>query len=104
MTMMPLMNDYSPYAPPRAEVTDTREGDIWRQGKLVVTRRDAHFPGRCIKCNAPASNSSKLQLYWHTPVLYLLVLISLPIYAIAAYFVRKKPRFTSACARSTTSA
>lgn len=67
--------------------------ELWRSGNLLVLRKDAFLPDRCVKCNQPA-NGFKLprKLSWHTPWLYLLILPSLLIYIIVALIVSKKAR------------
>src|SRR5436309_2493776 len=74
-------------APPSASMM------IWRSGPLLVMSQGARLPDRCVKCNAPA-NGQRLtrKLYWHSPYLYLLILLNLLIYALVAIFVRKKAR------------
>ena len=80
------------YAPPKALVED-REGDgaaMWRDGKVLVLRKDAHFPDRCIKCNAPSvAPKRRYRLTWHSSGLYLLLLLAVLIYVIVAALVRK---------------
>ncbi len=91
------MSQINPYAPPlapiepRAEMNTATPG-LWRDGTMVVVERDAVFPARCVKCNAPvpASRMRERNFYWHTPALYLLVLLNLLIYAIVALAVRKR--------------
>ena len=57
----------------------------------LVTRSETAMPDRCVKCNAPANGFRlKRQLYWHHPGIYVLVVISILIYAIVALIVRKK--------------
>lgn len=57
---------------------------------LAVAPQNAPWPNRCVKCNAPADgNPLKQTLYWHKPVIYLLILLSPLVYAIAALAVRK---------------
>lgn len=64
---------------------------IWRSGDLLVMRRGAQLPDRCIKTNQPANGKRfKATLYWHHPLLYLLILINLLVYVIVAIAVRKK--------------
>lgn len=87
------MADYSLYQPPRAEPEEQQDhgGQLWRRDKLLIVRHDAHFPGRCIKCNAPAQAPRReIRLYWHAPGYYLLVLLNAPLYAIVAVIVRKR--------------
>ncbi|MBD2460864.1 hypothetical protein H6G89_07385 [Oscillatoria sp. FACHB-1407] len=68
----------------------TPEG-LWRSGNLLVMRRGAEVPDRCIKTNQPA-NGKRLRavLYWHPPLIYLLILLNLLIYALVAVIIRKK--------------
>ena len=65
-------------------------GNLWRHKKIVVLRRNAIFPDRCIKCNAPATRRLKRKLFWHHPAIYFLVLCNLVIYAIVSVIVRKR--------------
>ncbi len=68
-----------------------RPEGAWRDGKVVVLRAGAGLPSRCVKCNAPADGPTKWRrLYWHHPAIYLLILISILIYAIVALIVRKQ--------------
>jgi hypothetical protein len=50
--------EFNPYAAPQADLTPQPplEGNLWQQGRLLIVRRDAVFPDRCIKCNAPAES------------------------------------------------
>ena len=94
---MPESNPYAPpLAPvePRVEVDATTSG-LWRDGTMVVVERDAAFPARCVKCNAPVQPSQMRErnFHWHTPTLYLLVLLNLLIYVIVALAVRKRVRY-----------
>ena len=80
------------YAPPKALLEDKQgtEAEMWREGKVLVVRRDGDFPHRCIKCNAPSVDPKRrYKLTWHSPWLYLLILLALLIYALVAIFVRK---------------
>ena len=57
----------------------------WRDGDTLVVRKMVVLPDRCVKCNAPAdSGIIKANLHWHHPMLYLLILPGLLVYAIAA--------------------
>src|SRR5262245_40589761 len=64
---------------------------IWRDKSTLVMTKDASLPDRCIKCNAPA-NGLRLtrKLAWHTPVLYLTILIAVLVYAILAAVLSKR--------------
>jgi hypothetical protein len=63
---------------------------VWRTGELLVMQKGALLPDRCLVCNEPASVQLPKKMYWHTPWLYLLILLNLLIFAIAALIVRKK--------------
>lgn len=80
------------YAPPKAVVEDRGDGaGMWREGKLLVLRKDAHFPDRCIKCNAPSvAPKRRYRLTWHSPWLYLLLFLAILLYAIVASIVQKR--------------
>ena len=66
-------------------------GQMWRTRNDLVLAKEAAFPDRCVKCNAPAHGSRlKRDLYWHQPWIYILVLVSILIYVIVAVIVRKR--------------
>jgi len=74
------------------ESLDGRNSDVgvWRLGKQLVMRKDAKLPDRCVKTNEPAERWLTRRLYWHHPLLYLLILAGVLFYAIAAIIVREK--------------
>jgi len=80
------------YAPPKAVVEDRDDGSaMWREGKVLVLPKDARFPHRCIKCNAPSvAPMRRCSLTWHSPWLYLLIFLAVLLYAIVAMIVRKR--------------
>jgi hypothetical protein len=83
--------DHNPYAPPKARLAVAQQGEFWRDGKTLVFLRDAEFPDRCVKCNAPAVEPKKrYKLYWHHPGWYLLILLNIIIYAIVGAIVGKR--------------
>lgn len=94
------MDDLNPYAPSRASLSatdpvSTADGNaapsVWRDGDVLIKSIDAEMPGRCVKCNGPADQPTKIRkVYWHHPALYLLILVNIIIYAIVATIVRKK--------------
>jgi hypothetical protein len=92
---MDALNPYAaPQAPLQAEAVAI-EGKYWRDGKQLVVRDQCKLPARCIKCGASAPLAAKpRKFYWHSPALYLLILLSILIYAIAAVIVRKKVEVT----------
>ena len=82
----------NPFAPPKALLDDRTGADaeMWREGKVLVMRQGGEFPHRCIKCNEPsAAPLRRYKLSWHSPWLYLLLLLALLLYAIVAAIVRK---------------
>lgn len=86
---------HNPYAPPQARVVaravvNDDASAIRREGNTVVLAPNAELPPRCVRCNADAAEPIKQRtLYWHTPWLYVLVIISPLIYLIAALIARK---------------
>lgn len=63
---------------------------LWRQGKLLVMKKTAELPPRCVKTNRPTERRLKRDLSWHHPILYLMLLVVGPvIYVIIAQFIRK---------------
>src|SRR5579862_1250440 len=68
--------------------------NVWREGNKLVVPRAWALPARCVKCNAPADPRYTLDktLYWHHPLIYLLILPGVLIYAIVAIILRKSAR------------
>jgi hypothetical protein len=90
-------NENNPFAAPQSEVlsSDPRLsmlGGVWRDGDLLVVRDQTKLPDRCVKCNAETHVRLKRRMTWHSPVLYLLILLNLILYAIVAIVVQKKGR------------
>ena len=66
-------------------------GSLWRNNARLVTRTEAVFPDRCVKCNAPAGGFRlKRTLYWAHPAYLLLLLCNLLILLVVYLMVRKK--------------
>ena len=93
--------DENPYASPAGDESyypDTMgqsDGGLSRDGKVLVATKNAVFPDRCVKCNAPA-NGYRLnrKLYWHHPAYYLIILVcNILIYVIVALIVRKTAEY-----------
>lgn len=88
---------HNPYAPPQARVSAylSDGSGVWREGGLAVLTPSGELPPRGVKCNADAEQPIKERtVYWHTPWLYLLILISLLVYLIVALIARKRARVT----------
>lgn len=80
----------NPYAPPAAELRLASVEHCWRDGRHLLLRRGGDLPPRCLHCNAPARPSGRAHAYaWHSPWLYLLVPLNLPLYAVVALLARK---------------
>ena len=90
------MDNHNPYAPSRASlagaaVTPAEGGGTWRDGAVLVLSPAASLPPRCVRCNEPAEEPTKnRRVYWHSPWIYLLILVNILIYAVVALIVRKK--------------
>lgn len=91
----------NPYAPPAAFSSASwmpggggPGAEIFRDGDLIVARDGASFPDRCVRCNESAEGFRvKKTFYWHAPSWYLLILLSILIYAVVAMVVRRKASF-----------
>ncbi|MCA9196174.1 MAG: hypothetical protein KDA87_01505 [Planctomycetales bacterium] len=86
--------DLNPYASPVTEniiqVAEIVDGGMWRDNKLLVVRKMAVFPDRCVKSNQPTNRRLKRKLAWHHPAVYLTILASLLIYVILALCLQKR--------------
>ena len=86
---------HNPYAPPRAALdsptlVDHSQTACWRHNKIMIIEREGEFPPRCIKCNTEVDQAGiPVTVYWHHWAIYLLLIISAPIYVIVALIVRK---------------
>ena len=64
---------------------------MWREKKRLVTLLNPVLPPRCVKCNAATDTPQKKRnLYWHSPVVYIALLINVIVYAIIAMIARKR--------------
>jgi hypothetical protein len=92
------MTKHNPYAPSAASLKRgsaapdvTGEVRVWRDGKNLIMLHDASLAARCVKCNEPAQDPTKVRtLYWHHPAVYLVILFNIIVYAIVAMIVRRK--------------
>ncbi len=87
----------NPYEPPQtaalsgvvtAQLID--DNDMWRLGKLLIVRKNAKFPNRCIKTNVPTTRRLKRKLVWHHWAYYLIILLNIIIYVVVALIVQKR--------------
>ena len=93
------MDDRNPYAPSKASLSHDRSPSespgsqvtAWRNVNSLVMIPGSTLPDRCVKCNEPADEPTKVRkVYWHHPGLYALILINIIIYAIVGAIVRKR--------------
>jgi hypothetical protein len=84
------MNDTNPYATPKAALLETKDETCTREGKWVVVKTGSDLPPRCIICNAAVTTPIKRKtVYWHSPWLYLLILLNILVYVIVGLIFRK---------------
>lgn len=81
---------YNPYAAPASPVES--RGQCYRNGKQVIVPTGATLPHRCVKCNAPAEMDKPKTYSWHHPGYYVLILVGLIFYVIAALIATKKAK------------
>ncbi len=93
-----MIDDDNPYAAPKAEVLIKdrhldSSSDVWRDGKMLVVRKGAELPDRCLKCAAPTKgfrNRFSRSLSWHKPIWFLTFLISPILYVLVYFCVRRR--------------
>lgn len=81
-TMIEQEDEENPYAPPKVhEVRPVeRPGLAWRDGQMLMVRKGAELPDRCLKCNASAEGYRfKRSLTWLSPYWAILILVCGPI-------------------------
>lgn len=94
--------DFNPYAAPKAalEVPPPESHSLWRSGSLLVCRRDAEFPPRCVKCNKPSRLPlERYKLSWHHSAWSLLLLLYVvPYFLIVPLVSRRAQLHVGLCA------
>ncbi|WP_386340320.1 hypothetical protein O4D10_01120 [Xanthomonas citri pv. citri] len=66
-------------------------GDVWREGDVLVCTAGANLPPRCVKCNAPDDMPPRRYIFhWHHPVIYAALLLGVLPYVILAIALRKR--------------
>ncbi len=95
---VPPVPEIDPYAAPQSDATarvatsdlaalGMPPAAIWRSDRLVVMRRNATLPDRCIRCNATADRRVRRNLRWGNP--WLIVLVGPIVYLVIALVVRE---------------
>ena len=91
------MNELNPYAPPPIIADNIAplgtfgdSGGVWRQDDVLVMRKDARLPARCVKSNEPTQTYLPRNFTWHPQWVYLLILVAVPVYLIVAIVLQKK--------------
>lgn len=87
--------DHNPYAAPLESagippILQQSPLGIWREGKLLVMHKQSILPAVCVKSNEPATGRLVRKLTWHHPLVYLVILFNLIIYAIVAIAISKR--------------
>lgn len=88
------MDDENPYAPPKTvfldeEILPADPSAAYRDRKMLVARKGAVLPDRCLKCNAPAEGFRfNRSLSWHRPIWFVLLLNGLFLYLVVYFLVR----------------
>ena len=63
----------------------------YRQGNRLVVPKGATLPPYCVKCAQPVTDAPfQKTFYWHNPLLFLLVLVNVLVYAIVSMILRKR--------------
>ncbi|CAD0303894.1 hypothetical protein CFBP498_05000 [Xanthomonas hortorum pv. vitians] len=76
--------------PPTLYLTPA-QGEVWREGDVLVCTPGADLPPRCVKCNAPVDDLPRRYIFhWHHPVIYLALLMGILPYLILAIVLRKR--------------
>lgn len=64
---------------------------LWRDGKTLVMEMEAELPNRCVKSNVTTHERLKRRLYWHHPMLFLVLFMCGPIpYILVAMIAQKR--------------
>lgn len=64
---------------------------LQRQGRDLIVWKGGTLPPYCVKCGLVTHQQPVMRkFYWHSPLLYLIILAGVLIYAIVAMIVRKR--------------
>lgn len=74
---------------------------IWRDGNILVMRKEARLPLRCVKTNEPVEQLRKIKMAWHPPWCLLLLLVGLLPFVIVALCLQKKATIMVGFSKST---
>jgi len=66
-----------------------RRRGLFRDGDILVVRKGAPLPPRCVKTNQPTAAVLKRTFYYMSPWIYLLLLAHVLIFIVVALLVRK---------------
>ncbi|MBC8353080.1 MAG: hypothetical protein H8E66_13880 [Planctomycetes bacterium] len=87
------MSSENPYQAPRTDTAiqaEFADAGLWQSGSLLIMRKDAQLPDRCVKSNEPSTRRLKRSLTWHHPAVFLALLLNILVYAILALSLQKK--------------
>ena len=87
----------NPYESPKYDLPPVQPGvpeGAWRHGKILVARKGAQLPPRCVKTNEPATAWITKKFSWHHPILILLICAGLLFYVIFAIVLTKSGKLT----------
>jgi len=75
----------NPYAPPESELqTFVGPDKVWRDEKLIVMRKGADMPGRCIHCNEAAEPGKPRRILYLNIWLQLVMLVLFLLFNVLA--------------------
>ena len=63
--------------------------NVWRHQDCLVVQSSTVLPQKCIQCGRDAEHTIPKWLFWHTPLLLPVVLVSWPFYLLVALLIRK---------------
>jgi hypothetical protein len=95
-----LRSEAAPQGCPRCGGATPTPGSAWREGAVLVARRDATLPDACVRCGKPGDGEPiRRSVHWHHPALYLLLLLGVVPYLVVWLAVRRRTTLTiSVCA------
>ena len=63
--------------------------NVWRHHDCLVVQTSTVFPQKCVQCGRAAEHTIPKWIFWHTPLLLPVVLVSWPFYLLVALLIRK---------------
>jgi len=94
-----MNGEQNPYKTPESAIrpVGSNSNSAWFQNGILIVPIGGTVPtDRCARCSQPAERIMAKRFAWHSPALYLIILLNLLIYLVVALLVQKKGKLSFA--------